>query len=356
MRDPRIEQYARILVDTCVGVQPGWQVILWGGPMGRPLVDEVARQIARRGAYALVRANLTGNLPWVLEAPDELIDTLAPIEAYAFEQADGLVAIDAPENTREIAAIPPERLGRLQASVRPAAERVLTNDLKWVGCNHPCPALAQDAGMSLRDYEDFLYGACLLDWDAERERMSHYAERFDAADEVRIVGAETDITLSLVGRTGEVDAGGANMPGGEFYYSPVEDSAEGTISFLEFPAPYLGRDVTGIRLRFEGGKVVDASAATEEAFFLGVLDQDEGSRRLGELGIGCNPGISRFMRNTLFDEKINGTVHLALGNGLPNIGGTNQSKIHWDIVKDLRRGGQILLDGEVVQQDGVWRI
>ena len=210
--------------------------------------------------------------------------------------------------------------------------------------------------MSLRDYEDFLYGACLLDWDAERERMSHYAERFDAADEVRIVGAETDITLSLVGRTGEVDAGGANMPGGEFYYSPVEDSAEGTISFLEFPAPYLGRDVTGIRLRFEGGKVVDASAATEEAFFLGVLDQDEGSRRLGELGIGCNPGITRFMKNTLFDEKIDGTVHLALGNGLPNIGGTNQSEIHWDIVKDLRPGGQILLDGEVVQQDGVWQI
>ena len=221
MRDPRIEQYARILVDTCVGVQPGWQVILSGGPMARPLVDEVARQIARRGAYALVRANLTRNLPWVLEAPDELIDALAPIEAYAFEQADGLIAIDAPENTREIAAIPPERLGRLQASVRPALERVLTNDLKWVGCNYPCPALAQDAGMSLRDYEDFLYGACLLDWDAERERMSHYAERFDAADEVRIVGAETDITLSLVGRTGEVDAGGANMPGGEFYVSPV---------------------------------------------------------------------------------------------------------------------------------------
>jgi aminopeptidase len=131
MRDPRIEQYARILVDTCVGVQPGWQVIVLGGPMARSLVDEVARQIAQRGAYALVRVNLTGNLPWVLEAPDELIDTLAPIEAYAFEQADGLIAIDAPENTHEIVAIPPERLSRLQASVRPAIERVLTNDLKW---------------------------------------------------------------------------------------------------------------------------------------------------------------------------------------------------------------------------------
>jgi aminopeptidase len=356
MRDPRIEQYALILVDTCVGVQPGWQVILWGGPMARPIVDEVARQIGQRGAYALVRSNLTGNLPWILEAPDELIETLAPIEAYAFEQADGLIAIDAPDNTREVVAIPPERLARLQASVRPALERVVTNDLKWVGCNYPCPALAQDAGMSVGDYEDFLYGACLLDWDAERERMSHYAERFDAADEVRIVGAETDITLSVERRSAAVDAGGANMPGGEFYYSPVEDSAEGTISFLEFPAPYLGRDVTGIRLRFEGGTVVDASAATEEEFFLGVLDQDEGARRLGELGIGCNPGITRHMKNTLFDEKIDGTIHLALGNGIHEVGGENESSIHWDIVKDLHNGGRIELDGEVVQENGVWAI
>jgi aminopeptidase len=186
--------------------------------------------------------------------------------------------------------------------------------------------------------------------------MSRYAQRFDAATEVRIVGAETDVTLSLEGRSGHVDAGGANMPGGEFYYSPVEDSAEGTIAFVEFPAPYLGREVSGIRLRFEGGMVVDASAETEEAFLFELLDQDEGSRRLGELGIGCNPGITRFMKNTLFDEKIDGTIHLALGNGLPHIGGKNQSEIHWDIVKDLRPGGQIVLDGEVVQQDGAWRI
>jgi aminopeptidase len=356
MRDPRLEQYARILVDTCVGVEPGWQVIVSAGPLGRPLVDEVSGQLGARGAYALVRPNLTGSLPWVLEAPDELLDALPSIEAHAFETADALISIDAPENRREISAVSPEKLGRLQAALRPHIDRVYSFDMKWVGCNYPTPALAQDAGMSLRDYEDFLFGACLLDWDAERERMSRYAERFDAADEVRIVGAETDLTLSLAGRLGKVDAGGGNMPGGEFYYSPVEDSAEGTISFLEFPAPYVGREVAGIRFRFEGGTVVDASAASEEAFLLELLDQDEGSRRLGELGIGCNPGITRFMKNTLFDEKIDGTIHLALGNGLPEVGGTNHSEIHWDIVKDLRPGGQILLDGEVVQEDGVWRI
>jgi aminopeptidase len=210
--------------------------------------------------------------------------------------------------------------------------------------------------MSLREYEDFLFRACLLDWDAERERMSRYAERFDAADEVRIVGAETDLTLSLAGRKGKVDAGGANMPGGEFYYSPVEDSAEGKIAFVEFPAPYVGRDVAGIRLRFEAGRVVDASADSEEDFLLELLDQDEGARRLGELGIGCNPGITRFMRNTLFDEKMEGTIHLAVGTGFPQVGGTNQSGIHWDMVKELRQGGRIELDGKVVQENGAWAL
>jgi aminopeptidase len=356
MRDPRLEQYASILVDTCIGVQPGWQVLVSAAPLARPLVDEVARLLGERAAHALIRQNLTGSLPWALAAPEELLKTVPSIDLHALEHADGLISIDAPENTRERSALSPERLRLRQAALRPAIERVFTGDLKWVGCQYPTPALAQDAGMSTRAFEDFLYGACLLDWDAERERMSRYAERFDAADEVRIVGAETDLTMSLEGRTGEVDAGGGNMPGGEFFYSPVESSAEGTISFLEFPAPYAGREVTGIRLRFESGRVVDASAASEEALLIEQLDQDEGARRIGELGIGCNPEITRFMKNTAFDEKIDGTVHIALGNGLPEVGGTNHSQIHWDIVKDLRPGGQILLDGAVVQQDGSWRI
>jgi aminopeptidase len=356
MRDERLEEYARILVDTCVNVQPGWQVLVQSGPLARPLVDEVSRQIARRGAYALLRRGLTGSVPWLLEAPEELLDSPPPIEVSSLEEADALIAIDAPENTRELTGLATERLARLQAAFRPHIERVFTGDLHWVGCNYPTPALAQDAGMSLRDYEDFLFGACLLDWDAERDRMLRYKDRFDAADEVRIVATETDITLSLAGRTGLVDAGGFNLPGGEFYFSPVEDSAEGTIAFTEYPALYAGREVAGIRLRFEAGRVMDASATSQEEFLFGVLDQDDGARRVGELGIGCNPGITRYMKNTLFDEKIDGTIHLALGNGIPDAGGTNHSEIHWDIVKDLRPGGQILLDGELVQQDGAWLI
>jgi aminopeptidase len=296
------------------------------------------------------------NIPWAQEAPEELLGTPAPIEAYAFDNADGWISIEAPENTRELTGLPAERLARLQSGLRPHLERMFTHELKWVGCQYPTPSLAQEAGLSLREFEDFLYGACLLDWDAERERMSRYAQHFDDAEEVRLVGAGTDIRIGVAGRPALVDAGGANMPGGEFFLSPVEDSAEGEIVFGEFPAVYNGREVAGIALRFEAGRVVEASATANEEFLLEMLDLDEGARRLGELGIGCNPGITRYMNNTLFDEKMDGTAHLALGNGLPEVGGTNVSQLHWDIVKDLRQGGRIELDGQVVQEDGRWLV
>lgn len=359
MTDPRVEQYAKLLVGTCIDVQPGWQVLVTGGILARPLLEAVSREVARRGAYAIQRANLAGsgiNIPWALEAPEELLADPSDIDAYMLKHADGLVAIEAPENTRQLSALPEERLAKIQAGMRPHMERVLTMDLKWVGCQYPTPALAQEAGMPLAEFEDFLYGACLLDWDAERERMRRFAQRFEEAEEIRLVGAETDLRLNVAGRPFFVDAGGANMPGGEFFTSPVEDSAEGEIVFGEFPATYMGREVQGIRLRFDGGKVVDASADVNEEFLLELLERDEGARRLGELGIGCNPGITRHMKNTLFDEKIDGTVHLALGNGLPEVGGTNQSQIHWDIVKEMRHdGSRIELDGDVVQERGAWK-
>jgi len=340
-------------------VQPGWQVLVTGGHLARPLLEEVSRLVGRRGAYALQRASLNGyraNIPWAQEAPEELLGTPAPIEAYEFDNADGWISIEAPENTREQTGLAAERLARLQSGLRPHLERMFTHEMKWVGCQYPTPGLAQEAGLSLHQFEDFLYGACLLDWDAERERMNQYARHFDDAEEVRLVADETDIRIGVAGRSALVDAGGANMPGGEFFLSPVEDSAEGEIVFGEFPAVYNGREVAGIALRFEAGRVVEASATANEEFLLEMLDLDEGARRLGELGIGCNPGITRYMNNTLFDEKMDGTAHLALGNGLPEVGGTNVSQLHWDIVKDLRQGGRIELDGRVVQEDGRWLV
>jgi len=361
MRDQRNRQLAELLVDTCVGVQPGWEVVVVGSPLGRPLIEDVVRVLAERDAYALLRLSFGGNTfaptTWVRTATLDRLAIPSAIECHTIESCDALIVVQAPENTRDAVDVPAERTAVIQGAYRPAMERIFRHELPWVGCQYPTPALAQEAGMSTEEFADFLYGACLLDWDAERERMQHYAERFDAADEVRIVGAETDLRLSIAGRSMRVDAGGANIPGGEFFGCPVEDSAEGTIAFTEFPAVYAGRELNGIRLRFESGKVVDASADSNEDYLVETLDSDEGARRIGELGIGCNPGITRYMRNTLFDEKIDGTVHLALGNGMPDLGSTNVSRIHWDIVKDLRLPGtRIELDGVVVQQDGVWAI
>jgi aminopeptidase len=361
MTDPRNRQLAELLVDTCIGVQPGWQVIVVGSPPGRPLLEEVVRVLAERDAYPLLRlmfddASLTPKA-WARTASLDRLAIPAPLDVHAIESCDAMIAVVSPENTRDAVDIPAERMAAIQEAYRPALERFISHEVPWVGCQYPTPALAQEAGMATHEFADFLYGACLRDWHAERERMQRYADCFDMADAVRIVGTETDLRLSLAGRSMKVDAGGANIPGGEFFGCPVEDSAEGTIAFNEFPAVYLGREMNGIRLRFEGGRVADASAETNEAFLLETLDSDEGARRLGELGIGCNPGITRYMRNTLFDEKIDGTVHVALGNGFPDLGGANVSRLHWDIVKDLRLpGARIELDGEVVQQDGAWLI
>jgi aminopeptidase len=356
MADPRIERYAALLVDRCVDVQPGWQVLVRSTPPARPLVEEVVRRIAQRRAYALPRYSFSAYSPWVAEAPEEQLGTLAEIDAYEMDNADCLVVISAPENTREGSDIPSERIALRRKATRPHAEPFFSGAKPWVGCQFATAALAQDAGMGIGAFEDFLYGAVLVDWEALAERMREIATRFDGGSVVRVTGDGTDLTFSLEGRSGCVDAVGANMPGGEVFYSPVEDSAEGVVTFSEYPACYSGRALENVRLRYEGGRIVDASAGTDEDFLVATLDMDEGARVLGEFGIGCNPGIQRHTKNTLFDEKIEGTVHFAVGNGFPFLGGTNVSAVHWDMVKDLRRGGAIELDGEVVQRDGTWLI
>ena len=354
MTDPRIEQYARLLVD-CVHPEPGWNVLVRSQPLGRPLIEAVVRELAHRRVRALVRLGFDSvGGPFVREAPLELLSKVSDIERHEIETANSYIAVIAPENTRDGADVPAERTMTWQAARRGPHEPYLRDEKPWTGCYYPTEAVAQDAGMTLPEFTEFLYGAVLVDWEALAREMEKIKQRFDAAETVRIVGADTDLTFSLAGREGKVDALGANVPGGEVFYSPVEDSAEGVISYSEYPACYLGHEVPGVRFRFEGGKIVDASASGDEDFLLGTLDTDEGARRLGEFGIGCNPGIQRHVKNTLFDEKIEGTIHLAIGTGFPQIGGQNKSGVHWDMVKDLRNGGRIELDSVVVQENGRW--
>ncbi len=361
MPDPRDRQYAELIVDDCLGVQPGWQVLVGGNPQAHPLLEEVCVAVARRGAYALLRVSFESfrapSLGWVANAPLELLAQPSTIVTHEIETADAMLFVSAPDNTRAAAAVESDRMATLQAAYRPATMRLMNHDIPWVVCQYPTAALAQEAGLGSRDFAELLYGAVLRDWAAEGERMRGIAMHFDAASEVRIVGEGTDLRLSLAGRSVKVDALGANLPGGEFFGCPIEDSADGEISFGDFPAVYRGREITGIRLRFAGGLVVDAAADSNEAYLIETLDTDEGARRLGELGIGCNPGITRYMKNTLFDEKMNGTVHLALGNSYTDLGGVNRSAIHWDLVKDLRLpGSRLELDGVVVQREGAWLV
>jgi aminopeptidase len=362
--DARVERYAELLLDTCLGVKRGWQVMVWSTPLARPLLEEVMKQLAERGAYPLLRLTFSGSTwrehrAWLRHAPLDVISEAPPIEVHARHQCDAWLGVSAPENTRDGADIPAERTSALEKAYTKAYQDAKSRpdyvDTPSVMCWYPTPALAQDAGMTLPAFADFLYGSCLIDWKSMYDRISRHAQLLDEAEEVRIVGDETDLRLSVAGRRADVDAGTGNMPGGEVFVCPVETSAEGTIAFTEFPAMRGGREIRGIRLRFSEGRVVDASADSEEDYLIETLDTDAGARRIGELGVGCNPGIDRYMRNAYFDEKMNGTVHLALGWGVDlNIGGTNESAIHWDIVKDLRSAGRIELDGKVVQENGVW--
>jgi aminopeptidase len=361
VNDPRVPQLAELMVDRCLEVQPGWQVSVRATPLARPLVEEVARAIGRRGAYYLPRINwgpdrFRVDLEWALAAPLDLLGELPPIERYAVEHEDARLTIRAPEDVHAGSELDDERRSLLQQALAPASRRARSLDVRWAVVEFPTTAAAEQAGMTLDEYTDFVYDACLLDWDAEEERMRVIKRRFDGGDAVRIVGEGTDLTLAIAGREGVVSAGFRNMPDGEVFYSPVEDSAEGEITFAEFPAVYLGHDVFGARLVFREGRVVEARAEEGEEFLRQVLATDAGASRLGELGLGCNPRITRFTRNVLFDEKIDGTVHLAVGASYTYASGLNESAVHWDMVKDLRRGGELHLDGELVQRDGRWFI
>ncbi len=355
VRDPRVDEYARLLVDRSIGVQPGWQVLVRATTLARPLVLAVEEQIARRGAYPILQLTWeTLGGPFAREAALDLLARPAPLLLRIWEECDAFVTIISPENTREGSELSGERRALLQERSEPLRRRQMTMQVPWVICEYPTNAAAQEARMTLPEYEEFVFGAVLLDWDAEAARMASIAARFDAAEEVRIVGERTDLTLSLAGRSGSIDDGHINMPGGEVFYSPIEDSAEGQVSFCEFPAVYYGQEVTDACFVFERGEIVQATAATGQDFLIRTLDTDPGARRLGELGIGCNPGIQRFTRSLGFDEKMDGTIHLAVGNSYGSTGGTNISNIHWDLVKDLRAGGRLYVDGKLVQADGVW--
>jgi aminopeptidase len=266
------------------------------------------------------------------------------------EWADVSIALRGARNPHELAGIPTERLAahkRAQGAIS-ALRNVQT---RWVLVRVPNEAFAQQAGMSVDAAMNFFFDATLRDWEEESRRYRQIRDLFQAASRVRIVGRDTDLTFSTAGRTYVVGDGHINMPDGEVYTAPVDDSAEGVIAF-EYPGVYAGRTIEGIRLEIRAGEVVAATADRGGGFLQQILAMDDGARRIGEFGVGVNVGIDRFVGDILFDEKIGGTIHLALGRAYAECGGTNQSALHWDLVKDLRSGGVIELDGRSVFENG----
>jgi len=268
----------------------------------------------------------------------------------------GTAYIYSSRNTRALGDVDPELQTRMAKASRPLKNKLLKK--KWTLTLFPTAAYAQDAEMSLRDFEDFVYGATFSDeadpvkaWNALRRKQDKLISKLEGAEEVRVLGPGTDLRMSVAGRTFINSAGTRNMPSGEVFTGPVEDSVEGEIVY-DYPVVNQGREIDGIRLVFRSGKVVEASAAKNEAFLLDMLEMDPGARRIGEVGIGTNFRIQRFIKNILFDEKIGGTIHLALGAAYPETGGKNKSALHWDMIKDLRKGGELRIDGRAVQKDG----
>jgi aminopeptidase len=359
-----VESLAKILVGYSTEVKEGEVVAIDGESAAEPLLLAVYEEVLKAGANPILNVALEGqSAAYFKHAGDAQLRWISPVAEWMVESADVRIAIGASTNTRELSAVPPERQTMRQTAtgdlMARAMDRSAAGDFRWCYTLYPTSAYASEAEMSLADYEDFYFGACLATADgdpltawgkasAETKRLAGWIE---GHEEVRVTAPGTDIVLGIAGRKFIPCDGRHNMPDGEFFTGPVEDSVEGEVTF-HLPAVIGGREVSGVRLRFEAGVVVDASAERGEEFLIKLLDTDPGARRLGELGIGTNYGIDRGTREVLLDEKIGGTVHMAVGRSYPESGGENDSAVHTDLVCDLRLGGKLEVDGEVMQEDG----
>jgi aminopeptidase len=348
---------ARLLVGYCLEVTPGQQIVVRSTTLAAPLLLELQREILEREAWPLIRVELPGQTRGYFEhARDAHLDGYSGLVYEEARKADASLAIQAPENTRALSGIDPERLARAAVGRAPVRKEALKR--RWCLTVWPTEALAQEAGMALADFEAFVRGALFLDrpdpvaaWGGLRQFQAGLIDRLAKAKTVRIEAEGTDVTLEVKGRTWVNSDGKRNMPSGEVFTGPHETSANGTIRF-DVPSSPAGVDVRDVEITFRDGEVVSARAATGDDYLQRALATDDGARRLGELGIGTNFGITRPVGTTLFDEKIGGTVHLALGRSYPETGGKNESALHWDLVCDLRRGGRLTADGETIQENG----
>jgi aminopeptidase len=363
MSDTRVNKLAHLLVNYSLHLKKGDWVIISGPCVAEELIQACHIEALRAGAFVTVRTSLPeAAYAHFRHASKTQLGFISPSERVEFASADAMLFVWGGWNSKSLSGIAPERQALAQAARRPLFETMLKREaagsLRWVGTQFPTHSSAQDAEMSLTEYRDFVYGAGMLDrpdpvvvWRRVSKRQAGLVRRLSRLNTVRIVGKDTDITFGVKGRKWVNCDGKVNFPDGEVFTSPLEDETEGTIRY-SFPAVYSGREVENVRLWFKAGRVVEARADKGAEMLASMLDTDAGARRVGELAFGTNYSIERFTKNTLFDEKIGGTMHVAVGASLPEAGGRNKSAIHWDMVCDTREGFTVYGDDRPIMRNG----
>jgi aminopeptidase len=365
MVDKRIEKLAELCVRYSVDVKPEEKVVIQGSVAAAPLITEIYKECLLRDAYPWIVPNLYIDYVLFKHAKDHQLKYVSPFDRFIYENMDVRVAIFCEPNPRRLSNTDPSAIRTYNASRRElrdiSDEREAKEKLRWTGYPFPITDQAQEAGMPLAEYEDFVYNSCLLDkkdsvvaWEEIHMEQRKICDFLSTVENIRIVDEDTDLTLNVKGRKWVNASGQKNMPDGEVFTGPVENSANGTIRFT-FPGIYMGREVEDITLTFRNGKVVEASAA-KGGDLLKELIKIEGADHIGEIAVGTNYGINRFTKNMLFDEKMGGTMHMALGNSYAETGALNRSAIHWDILKDMKKNGEMCADGRLFYKNGRFQL
>jgi len=349
MSDPRIKQIAEILVNYSTKVKKGDYVQILSDTEAEPLVKEIYELCLRKEAIPVIKLSFTWQTYSYYKHASEFILNHFPETALEeMKKTDVYIAIRGGKNAKELTSISPKKISARQKIMDPIQKERLKK--RWVLFEFPSPSLAQEAEMSTEEFEDFVYNACLLDWHEESKRLDKAMEIMSKGKQVRILGEQTDISFSIAGRKFKKGSGECNMPDGEIFTAPEENSTQGHIKFT-YPAIYGGREVSGVYLEFKDGKIIKATADKNEQFLKEMIATDEGSHKLGELGIGLNPKLTKPIKSILFDEKNDKTIHLAIGSAYEECLGVNKSAVHWDFIKDMR-DGKIFLDEKLVYENG----
>jgi aminopeptidase len=350
--DKRWTELGDLLVNYSMAVKPGEKVMIAFVELeSYPLLHSIYRACIKAGAFPQVQflSEELNRLTLQYGNPDQ-IGRVPEIEAYGMEWADVYFGLRGAHNLDVFWDIPAEKLSLLRKGMG-GVSTLRWQKTRWCLLRVPNAALAQQAGVDEETITDMFFNSCLLNWPAVSQEWCRWAEVLNQGKQVRVVGKGTDLSFSVEGRTWDVADGHWNMPDGEIATSPVESTLNGSIYF-DYPGVLGGRLVHDIKLCWDNGKLVEASSSTNQDFLQSVVKTDAGASLIGEFAIGTNPEVKHFCKDILMDEKIDGTIHIALGRAYPKVGGTNQSSIHWDIIKDMRQEGQIFLDGRLIYQNG----